>query len=208
MAESKQDSAEIVEGILHFGFVRRQSRSERAFKRTVVFQSTPDDPKQHTEIPARVESMIKAAQPAEIGLRIEGNTIEGVRDSPPGEPAAGIDVEPDDRGQPTLGVHIAHNVIEDNAGPGILLPLDTNNGPAMLASDLEITANTILRNARKRTPPTRAGVAIEGGQDGGQGTLVLQDNVIHDNGGPGILMRLVKLVVQQSGNDLSGNEGG
>ena len=143
-----------------------------------------------------------------IGLRIEGNTIEGVRDSPPGEPAAGIDVEPDDRGQPTLGVHIAHNVIEDNAGPGILLPLDTNNGPAMLASDLEITANTILRNARKRTPPTRAGVAIEGGQDGGQGTLVLQDNVIHDNGGPGILMRLVKLVVQQSGNDLSGNEGG
>src|SRR5207249_7192164 len=72
MAESKQDSAEIVEGVLHFGFVRRQRRSERAFKRTVVFQSTPDDPKQHTEIPARVESMIKAAQPAEIGRRIEG----------------------------------------------------------------------------------------------------------------------------------------
>src|SRR5207302_10368588 len=71
-----------------------------------------------------------------IGLRIEGNTIEGVRDSPPGEPAAGIDVEPDDRGQPTLGVHIAHNVIEDNARPGILLALDTNDGPAMHASEL------------------------------------------------------------------------
>src|SRR5438876_825002 len=38
-----------------------------------------------------------------IGLRIEGNTIEGVRDAPPGQPAAGIDVQPDDRGQPALG---------------------------------------------------------------------------------------------------------
>jgi len=143
-----------------------------------------------------------------IGLRIEGNTIRDVRDSPPGQPAAGIDVEPDERGQPTLGVRIVDNVIEDNAGPGILLPLDTNSGPAFLASDLEISGNTILRNAHKRTPPTRAGIAIEGGQDGGRGTLALTNNVIRDNGGPGILMRGVKLLVQASGNVASGNEEG
>ena len=143
-----------------------------------------------------------------IGLEIEGNTIEGVRDSPPGQPAAGIDVEPDERGQPTLDVHIVRNTIQDNAGPGILLPLDTNNGPAVIATGLEISGNTIVRNAHKRTPPTRAGVAIEGGQDGGEGTLILKDNVIHDNGGPGILTRSLKLVLQESGNDLSGNEDG
>jgi hypothetical protein len=143
-----------------------------------------------------------------IGLRIEGDTIQGVHDSPPGQPAAGIDVEPDDRGQPTLDVQIRDDVISDNAGPGILLPLETNYGPAMIASDLALVGNTIVRNAHGRTPPTRAGVAIEGGQDGGEGTLLLQDNVIHDNGGPGILFRFLALAVEQSGNDLRGNEGG
>ena len=97
-----------------------------------------------------------------IGLRIEGDTIQGVRDSPPGQPAAGIDVEPDERSQPTLDVKIVRNLISDNAGPGILLPLETNDGPAMLATELEVRGNSILRNAQKRTPPTRAGIAIEG----------------------------------------------
>jgi hypothetical protein len=142
------------------------------------------------------------------GLRIEGNTIEDVRDSPPGQPAAGIDVEPDERFQPTLGVRIVDNLIQDNAGPGILFPLDTNSGPALLADELEISGNTIVGNAHKHTPPTRAGVALEGGQDGGQGTLVLSNNVIRDNGGPGILTRALKLVIQASGNILSGNEDG
>lgn len=143
-----------------------------------------------------------------IGLRIEGNTISGVRDAPPGQPAAGIDVEPDQRYQPTLDVRIVDNLIEDNAGPGILFPLDTNSGPALIANELEISGNTIVRNAQKRTPPTRAGVAIEGGQDGGQATLVLTGNVIRDNGGPGILTRALKLVLQASGNAVSGNEDG
>jgi hypothetical protein len=143
-----------------------------------------------------------------IGLRIEGNTIEGVRDSPPGQPAAGIDVEPDDRYQPTLDVHIVKNLIQDNAGPGILVPLDTNSGPSLLADDLEISGNTILRNAHQTTPPTRAGVALEGGQDGGKATLVLANNVIRDNGGPGILTRAIKFVLEESGNVLSGNEDG
>jgi Right handed beta helix region len=143
-----------------------------------------------------------------IGLRIEGNTIEGVRDSPPGQPAAGIDVEPDDRGQPTLGVRIVRNTIQDNAGPGILLELDSNSGAAMIATDLEIRGNTILRNARKPSPPKRAGVVLAGGQDGGAGTLILKDNVIRGNGGPGILETRLKLVVQASNNDLAGNDGG
>ena len=143
---------------------------------------------------------------AVIGLRIERNTIIGVRDSPPGQPAAGIDVEPDDRGQPALDVRIVGNTIADNAGPGILLELESNDGPAVVATALEISGNTILRNSAKRTPPKRGGIVLAGGQDGGQGTLVLKDNVIRGNGGPGILKSRLRLLVDATGNDVSGNE--
>jgi len=143
---------------------------------------------------------------AVIGLRIEGNTIQGVRDSPSGQPAAGIDIEPDDRGQPALDVRIVRNTIQDNAGPGILLELESNDGPAVIATSFEISGNTIVRNSAKRTPPKRAGIVLAGGQDGGEGTLLLKDNVIRGNGGPGILETRLTLVVQASGNDLSGNE--
>jgi hypothetical protein len=143
---------------------------------------------------------------AVIGLRIERNTIVGVRDSPPGQPAAGIDVEPDDRGQPALDVRIVGNTILDNAGPGILLELEPNDGPAVVATALEISGNTILRNSAKRTPPKRGGIVLAGGQDGGQGTLVLRDNVIRGNGGPGILESRLRLLVDSAGNDVSGNE--
>jgi Right handed beta helix region len=141
-----------------------------------------------------------------IGLTIEGNTIEGVRDTPPGQPAAGIDLEPDDRGQPALGVRIARNTIRDNAGPGILLELESNDGNSVLADQLEITANTIVRNALARTPPKRAGIVLSGGQDGTDGSLLVQDNVVRGNGGPGILMRRLRLAVTASGNDVGGNE--
>jgi hypothetical protein len=141
-----------------------------------------------------------------IGLRIEGNTIQGVRDAPPGQPAAGIDVEPDERGQPALGVRIVRNTIRDNAGPGILLELETNSGNSVLATDLEISGNTIVRNALKRTPPKRAGIVLAGGQDGTDGTLVLKDNVIRDNGGRGILTSRLRLAVHANGNDVGGNE--
>jgi parallel beta helix pectate lyase-like protein len=143
---------------------------------------------------------------AVIGLRIERNTIVGVRDSPPGQPAAGIDVEPDDRGQPALDVRIVANTIQDNAGPGILLELEPNDGPAVVATAIEITGNTILRNSAKRTPPKRGGIVLAGGQDGGQGTLVLKDNVIRGNGGHGILKSRLRLLVDSDGNDVSGNE--
>ena len=143
---------------------------------------------------------------AVIGLRIEGNTIEGVSDSPPGQPAAGIDLEPDDRGQPALDVRIVGNTIRDNAGPGILLELEPNEGPAVVATGLEIRANNILRNSLKRTPPKRAGIVLAGGQDGIAGTLILRDNVIRSNGGPGILQSRLRLVLDSAGNDVRGNE--
>jgi len=136
------------------------------------------------------------------------NTIVGVRDSPPGQPAAGIDVEPDDRGQPALDVHIVGNTIRGNAGPGVMLELESNDGPAVVATNLEISGNTIVENALKRSPPKRAGIVLAGGQDGGQGTLVLKDNTVRGNGGPGVLGSRLRLVVQASGNDLGGNEGG
>jgi Right handed beta helix region len=137
-----------------------------------------------------------------IGLDIEGNTIEGVRDAPPGQPAAGIDVEPDTRDRPALDVRIAGNAIQDNAGPGILLELEPNEGPSILATGLEISGNTIVRNANKPTPPKRAGIVLAGGQDGGAGTLLLKDNVIRDNGGPPLLETHLKLIVNASGNQL------
>jgi len=142
-----------------------------------------------------------------IGLRIERNVIEGVRDSPPGQPAAGIDIEPDTRDRPAWDVHIVGNTIQDNAGPGILLELEPNEGPAIIATGLEISGNTIVRNALKPTPPKRAGIVLAGGQDGGGGTLALKNNVIRGNGGPGILETHFSLRVDASGNDVSGNEG-
>jgi hypothetical protein len=145
---------------------------------------------------------------AVIGLRIEGNAIQNVRDSPPGQPAAGIDVEPDDRGQPALDVRIVRNTIQDNAGPGILLELESNDGQAVIATGLEISGNTIVRNSAKRTPPKRAGIVLAGGQDGGGGELVLRDNVIRANGGPGVLGSRLTLRVTASGNDIGDNESG
>lgn len=140
-------------------------------------------------------------------LRIEGNTIRGVRDTPPGQPGAGIDIEPDERSQPTLGMRIVGNTIVDNAGPGVLLSLESNSGPAIIATDLDVSDNRVERNARRSTPPTLAGIAITGGQDDGAGTLALKNNVIKDNGGPGILTRALRLIVDAAGNDLGGNRG-
>ena len=137
-----------------------------------------------------------------IGLLIERNTIQGVRDAPPGQPAAGIDVEPDTRDRPELDVRIVGNTIQDNAGPGILLELEPNEGPAVIATGLEISGNTIVRNANKPTPPKRAGIVLAGGQDGGGGTLLLKDNVIRGNGGPPIFETHLKLIVDSSGNSI------
>ena len=76
----------------------------------------------------------------------------------------------------------------------------------MLATDLEIAGNTIVRNALQRSPPKRAGIVLAGGQDGGAGTLLLKDNIIRENGGPGILETHFQLRVDASGNDVSNND--
>ena len=143
---------------------------------------------------------------AVIGLDVERNVVEGVRDEPPGQPGAGIDVEPGGRSEPTLDVRIIGNTFRDNAGPGILLELEPNEGPAIVATNLEIRGNTIVRNARKPSPPKRAGVVLAGGQDGGAGTLVLRDNVIRNNGGPGIMLTHFKLQLDAANNDIAGND--
>jgi hypothetical protein len=109
-------------------------------------------------------------------------------------------------GQPALDVHILGNTIEDNAGPGILLELEPNDGPAVIATALEISGNTIVRNSTGSTPPKRGGIVLAGGQDGDQGTLVLKNNVIRGNGGLGILTSRLKLIVESSGNDIGGNQ--
>jgi Right handed beta helix region len=143
-----------------------------------------------------------------ISLRLERNRIFGARDLPPGQPAAGIDLEPDHRGAPTLDVSIARNTIVDNAGPGIIVSLDSNRGLPVIASQVRIDRNKVLRNGRKPTPPQLAGIVLNGGQDRGGARLVLTNNVVRGNRGPGVLGNKLSVVVVARGNDLRGNTGG
>src|SRR5436853_226703 len=89
-----------------------------------------------------------------IDLRIEDNTISGATNGyrpGPGEggnPSAGIDVEPNSRGELALDLRIAHNTIADDAGPGILLALSSVSGLPLNANRIEIVGNHILRNGR------------------------------------------------------------
>ena len=143
-----------------------------------------------------------------IGLRIERNRISGARDLPPGQPAAGVDIEPDHRGAPTLDVAVSRNTIADNAGPGIIVSFDSNRGLPVIASRVEITRNKVLRNGRKTTPPQLAGIVLNGGQDRGGGRVVLTSNVVRGNHGPGVLGNKLRGTVVARGNDLRGNTGG
>jgi Right handed beta helix region len=151
-----------------------------------------------------------------IDVRIVGNEISGGSDTYPsapgrpwGNPAAGIDVEPGGRGAPTLGVRIADNLIADNAGPGILLALSTNEGLPVLGSQIEIVGNQILRNGLKATPPQHGGIVFNGGQDAGGGRVLVARNVISGNRGAALQGRAdVNLVIEQRDNDMRGNGGG
>jgi hypothetical protein len=78
----------------------------------------------------------------------------------------------------------------------------------MIADELELSGNTIVRNAHARTPPKRAGVIVAGGQDLQPGTVVFQDNSVRDNGGPGLLALRLHVVIQAARNDLSDNDDG
>jgi Right handed beta helix region len=97
-----------------------------------------------------------------------------------GNPAAGIDVEPNSPGDPITGVRITGNRIEGNAGPGILLALQP--GPAV-APSIEISGNTITGNGLKTTPPVLGGIVAPAGQPG----VTIGSNVISRNNGPDLV---------------------
>src|SRR5918912_593042 len=97
-----------------------------------------------------------------------------------GNPAAGIDVEPNSPGDPITGVQITGNRIEGNAGPGILLALQP--APAV-APSIEISGNTITGNGLKPTPPVLGGIVAPAGQRG----VTIGSNAIGRNNGPDLV---------------------
>jgi hypothetical protein len=150
-----------------------------------------------------------------IGLRIERCHIGGASDTyrtgpgrTHGNPAAGIDLEPDSRGAPILDVRIAGNVVSGNAGPGILLALSTNRGLPVHSNRIAIVRNRIVSNGRKPTPPFHGGIALRGGQDRGGTRVLVADNVVRGNRGAGLHGYETRLVVDARRNDLRGNAGG
>ena len=122
------------------------------------------------------------------GLTIENCLVTGADDTnylaetgrAYGNPAAGIDVEPNSTADPIVGVRITGNRIEGNAGPGILLALQPR--PAV-APSIEISGNTITGNGLKTTPPVLGGIVAPAGQPG----VTIGSNVIGQNNGPDLV---------------------
>jgi hypothetical protein len=119
------------------------------------------------------------------GLTIENCLVTGADDTnylaetgrAYGNPAAGIDVEPNSPGDPIVGVRITGNRIEGNAGPGILLALPPASA---VTPGIEISGNTITGNGLKTTPPVLGGIVAPAGQPG----VTIGSNVIGRNNGP------------------------
>ena len=107
-------------------------------------------------------------------------------DGAPGNPAAGLDVEPNSVGEPVVDIRIHDNRIAENAGPGILLALAPNAGPPADAGPIEILRNRIEGNGTKDTPPVRGGIIVEGGQADGKGRVTIVGNEIRANAGYGL----------------------
>jgi hypothetical protein len=121
------------------------------------------------------------------GLTIERCLITGADDTnylPEtghawGNPAAGIDLEPNSPGDPITDVRITGNRIERNAGPGVLVALQ----PGSAAPSVTIEGNRIVDNGLKPTPPVRGGIVVTGGRNG----LTARSNTLlrnHSDGGP------------------------
>jgi hypothetical protein len=148
-----------------------------------------------------------------IGLRIEDSTISGSTNGyrpGPGEggnPSAGIDVEPNSRGELALDLRIAHNTIVDNAGPGILLALSSRSGLPLNADRIQIVGNRILRNGRSGQT-VHGGIVFFGGQADGRGLALVSGNVIRGNRGAALSGWRMTLTVDARRNDLRGNEAG
>lgn len=128
-----------------------------------------------------------------------------------GNPAAGIDVEPNGVGEPIADLRIHDNRIERNAGPGILLALAPNAGLPTLAGPIEIARNRIVGNGTKPTPPLQGGVVVAGGQADGAGRLTIAGNEIRGNAGYGIGGHPTEgttMVLDARGNVIEGNTAG
>jgi hypothetical protein len=148
-----------------------------------------------------------------IGLRIAGNRITGASNSYKpepgggGNPSAGIDIEPNSRGELALDLRIENNLIADNAGPGILVALNSSSGLSINADRMAIVGNRILRNGLGKGTE-HGGIVFYGGQEDGRGRAVVARNVVRGNRGPGLAGWRMTLGVEARGNDLHGNEGG
>ena len=154
-----------------------------------------------------------------VGVRIERSVLSGSSDdyAPPGaasstgNPSAGIDIEPNGRVDPVVDVRVEHNLIERNAGPGILLALSTDTGLPFRATGFVITGNRILDNGVAKTPPQQGGIAFQGGQSDGGGFAVVTGNVIEGNAGAGLQGHRTEgtaLRLTAHDNDLAQNKGG
>src|SRR5919197_427739 len=115
-------------------------------------------------------------------VRVEGEPVDSllVGGRAYGNPAAGIDVEPNSPADPIAGVRISGNRIEGNAGPGILLALPP--APAA-APSIEISGNRITGNGLKPTPPVLGGIVAPAGAPG----VTIGSNVIGQNNGPDLI---------------------
>ena len=122
------------------------------------------------------------------GLTIENCLVTGADDTnylpetghAYGNPAAGIDVEPNSPGDPIAGVRITGNRIEGNAGPGILLALPP--APTAVPS-IDVSGNQITGNGLKTTPPVLGGIVAPANQAG----VTIGSNVIGQNNGPDLV---------------------
>ena len=145
-------------------------------------------------------------------LRIERCEISGASDTAylpeahraHGNPAAGIDVEPDQPGSPAVDITIADNRIAANAGAGIIVSLNPWNRPALFADGITIAGNSVVGNGRKSTPPVRGGIVVGGGR---RGRIEIADNDISGNHGFG-LSGSTGMVVDAHGNAFRGNSSG
>jgi hypothetical protein len=146
-----------------------------------------------------------------IDLRIENSTLvnasNAYRGTPKegGNPSAGIDIEPNSRGELALDLRIAHNVIAHNGGPGILLALKPSSGNALNASRLAIVGNRIFDNGRS-DHAVHGGIVVFGGEADGKGTVLVVGNHVNRNRGAALAGWQMTQTADVRANDLRGNE--
>jgi Right handed beta helix region len=122
------------------------------------------------------------------GLTIENCLLTGADDTnylpesghAYGNPAAGIDIEPNTPADPIVDARILDNRIQGNAGPGILVALQA--APTE-APSVQIDGNHVTGNDLKPTPPVHGGIVALTTQAG----VTIGNNVILQNNGPDLV---------------------